>query len=240
MSNMEEIDLYRYANKSASSGISWLKNQDINEIKDLSRSIQALSLWGEKTVHLKGILLTRKKGDFWETDKSLLDTARACSALAGCGVIANEPINWILGQQKDGNWGNSEIETSYALIALADAGIINEPGCEWLVSNYRKKWEHIGTTSLIIIALLKQNKERYMDVILDRAGWILSKRESGGWTYTATSNLAIQAMILAGEEDIAPSIKWLTGRQEHGNWGDITATALSLISLKMYQDRDVS
>ena len=240
MSNMDENDIYKYANKSASTGISWLKNQDITEIKDLSRSIQALSLWNEKTLHLLGILLTRKKGDFWETDKPLLDTARACSALVGCGIIADEAINWILGQQKDGNWSHSEIETSYALIALGDAGIKNVPGCEWLVSNYGKKWEHIGTTSLIITALSKQNKEKYLNFILDRAGWILSKRESGGWTYTATSNLAIQALILAGEKDIAPSIKWLIGRQVNGNWGDITATALSLISLKMYQDRDVS
>lgn len=237
MINMDENDIYISANKSVSSGIAWLKNQDITEIKDLSRSIQALSLWGEKTVHLMGILLTKKKGEFWETDKPLLDTARACSALVGCGIIADEPVNWILGQQKDGNWGNSEIETSYALIALGDTGIKNESGCEWLVSNYGKKWEHTGTTSLIITALLKQDKEKYLDFIIDRAGWILSKRESGGWTYTATSNLAIQALILAGEEDIAISIKWLLGRQEHGNWGDIPATALSLISLKMYQDR---
>lgn len=234
MRNMDEKNIYQ----SASFGVAWLKNQDITEIKDLSRSIQALSLWGEKTVHLMGILLTRKKCDFWETDKPILDTARACIALASCGIIADEPLSWILGQQKDGIWGNSEIETSYALIAMGDAGIKNEHGCEWLVSNYGKKWEHIGTTSLIITALLKQNKEKYLEFILDRASWILSKRESGGWTYTATSNLAIQALILSGEKDIAISIEWLLGRQEHGNWGDITATALSLISLKMYQDNN--
>jgi hypothetical protein len=229
---MDEKDIYISAN----SGIFWLKNQDIIEIKDLSRSIQALSLWNEKTLHLIGILLTRKKGTFWETDKPILDTARACSALAGCGIVADEELTWILGQQKDGNWGNSEIETSYALIALRDMGIKNEDGCEWLVSNYGKKWEHIGTTSLIITALIKQNKEKYMDFIKDRAGWIISKREAGGWTYTATSNLAIQALIKSDEKDIVPSILWLLGRQEDGNWGDITSTALSLISLKLYLD----
>jgi len=227
---MDERNIY----KTASSSIAWLKHQDITEIKDLARSIQALSLWGEKTVHLMGILLTRKKGDFWETDKPLLDTARACSALAGCGIIAAEPVKWILGQQKDGNWGNSEIETSYALIALGDAGMKNKSGCEWLVNNYGKKWEHIGTTSLIITALLKQNKKKHLDIILDRTGWILSKRESGGWTYTATSNLAIQALILAEEKDISPSIEWLMARQVNGKWDDIISTALSLISLKMY------
>ncbi len=219
---------------SASSGIAWLKEQDIYEIKDISRSIQALSLWNEKTLHLMGILLTRKKGPCWETDKPLLDTSRACSALAGCGIIADDQLNWILKQQNNGNWSSSEIETSYALIALGDAGRINGDGCEWLVDNYGKKWEHIGTTSLIITALIKQNKERYQDFIKDRADWVLSKREGGGWTYAATSNLAIQALILSGERDITPSIKWLLGKQESGNWGDITSTALSLISLGMF------
>lgn len=223
--------------KSANAGIKWIKNQDIKEIKDLSRSIQALSLWEEKTLHLMGILLTRKKGIFWETDKPLLDTARACIALSGCGIIADEQLEWIIGQQKDDNWGNSEIETSYALIALGDSGIKNEQGCEWLVSNYGKKWEHIGTTSLIITALIKQNKDKYIDFIKDRSGWIISKREAGGWTYTATSNLAIQALVLSDEKDIAPSIKWLIRRQENANWGDIISTSLSLISLKMYLDK---
>ena len=236
MSNMDQIDIYKSVNRSASSGIAWLKDQDITEIKDLSRSIQAFSLWNEKTLHLMGILLTRKKGAFWETEKPLLDTARACSALAGCGIIANEPIDWILGQQKDGNWSNNEIETSYALISLGDAGIKNEDGCEWLVSNYGKKWEYIGTTSLIITALLKQNKKKYLEFVINRANWILSKRESGGWTYTATSNLAIQSLLHLGERDIALSIQWLIGRQEQGNWGDITSTALSLISLKLFLD----
>jgi hypothetical protein len=233
MINMDEKDIYISAN----SGIAWLKNQEITGIKDLSRSIQALSLWNEKTIHLMGILLTRKKGLFWETDKPLLDTARACSALSGCGIIADEQLDWIIGQQEDDNWGNSEIETSYALIALGDAGIKNEHGCEWLVSNYGKKWEHIGTTSLIIITLIKQNKEKYINFIKDRAGWIISRREAGGWTYTATSNLAIQALIQSGEKDILPSIQWLLGRQENGNWGDITSTALSLISLKLFLDK---
>ena len=227
---INKIEIY----DSGSLGIAWLKNQDITEIKDLSRSIQALSLWKEKTLHLMGILLTNKKGLFWETDKPLLDTARACSALSGCGIIADEQLNWILEQQKDGNWSNNEIDTSYALIALGDAEMKNEEACEWLVGNYGKKWEHIGTTSLIITALIKQNKDKYIDFIKDRADWIISKREAGGWTYTATSNLAMQALMLSDEKDIAPSIQWLLGRQENGNWGDITSTALSLISLRLY------
>jgi sulfite reductase beta subunit-like hemoprotein len=204
----------------------------------MSRTIQALSLWGKTTSDLIEILLSKKKDGFWETEKPLLDTARACSALAGCGIIYSDTINWILDRQEyDGNWNNNEIDTSYALIALGDAGIKNESGCEWLRRNYGERWEHAGTTSLIITALLKQNKTKYGEFIKDRSSWLLSKRQSGGWIYTATSNLAIQALMLAGEADITPSIQWLLEKQDNGNWGDITSTSLSLISLKMYLDK---
>jgi hypothetical protein len=225
----------------STAGIEWLKKQNLATVKDLSRSIQALSLWKENIAHLIEILLSMKKGAFWETDKTLLDTARACSALAGYGIIQSDAIKWIQEQQEKDNWNNNEIDTSYALIALGDTGIKNEAGCEWLVNNYVEKWEHVGTTSLIITALLKQNESQYRFFINDRSGWILSKRLFGGWTHIATSNLAIQALILAGERDIekeiGPSIKWLLEKQIRGNWGDITSTSLSLISLKMYLDK---
>ena len=138
------------------------------------------------------------------------------------------------------NWNNSEIDTAYALMALGECRIKNENGCNWLVSNYGKKWEHPGTTSLIITALSRQDNEKYRDFIKDRAKWLLSKREDSGWTYIATSNLVIQALILAGveDEDIAPSIKWLLGKQqENGSWKDIISTTLSLVTLKMYLDK---
>ncbi|MCZ7371806.1 MAG: hypothetical protein O8C66_14980 [Candidatus Methanoperedens sp.] len=233
---MIEIDIHN----ASAAGIEWLKRQNPVTVKDLSRSIQALSLWKENTAYLIEILLSLKKGAFWETDKTLLDTARACIALAGCGIIQSDAIKWIQEQQEKDNWNNNEIDTSYALIALGDAGIKNEAGCEWLVNNYGDKWEHVGTTSLIITALQKQNESQYGFFINDRAGWILSKRLFGGWTHIATSNLAIQALILAGERDIekeiGPSIKWLLEKQNRGNWGDITSTSLSLISLGMYLD----
>ncbi len=206
-------------------------------VKDLSRAVQALSVWGEMTSGLVELLLSKKKDGYWETDRSVVDTARACSALAGCGIIYSDAINWILERQEDGNWNNNEIDTSYSLIALGDAGIKNESGCEWLRRDYGEKWEHVGTTSLIITALMKQNKRKYEEFIKDRSGWLLSKRQSGGWTYIATSNLAIQALMLAGEADIASSVQWLLGKQNNGNWGDITSTSLSLISLKMYLDK---
>ena len=169
----------------------------------------------------------------WRTDSPLLDTSRACSALAWTGNIQSAALEWILTQQTNGSWNNSEIDTAYALIALGDSGIANEAGCQWLARNYGKKWEHVGTTSLIITALIKQDGDRYRQFINDRAGWILSKRSSGGWIYMATSNLAIQALISAGIKDMGVSIKWLLEQQN--NWG--ASTSLSLISMKMYLDK---
>lgn len=222
----------------ASRGLEWLKGQEQETIKDLSRSVQALTLWNEPSSSLIEKLLSLKKDGYWETKTPLTDTARACIALCGYGKVQSEVISWIHEQQRSDNWNNNEIDTAYALIALGDCGVKNEKGCNWLVSNYGPKWEHPGTTSLIITALSKQDKEKYSDFIKDRAIWLLSKREDGGWTYIATSNLVIQALILAGVEDIAPSIEWLLGKQqENGSWKDIISTTLSLITLKMYLDK---
>jgi hypothetical protein len=221
----------------ATAGINWLKGQNPYEVKDISRSIQALALWNENSFHLIEILLSKKKNAFWETDKPILDTGRGCSALVGCGIVNSESINWIQEQQNNNNWNNNEIETSYALIALADAGLKNEPGCEWLFRNYSKNWEYPGTTSLILMALIKQNKHIYKDFINNRASWLLSKRRESGWIYIVVSNLVLQALILSGEiskMDIEPSIQWLLGKQDNGNWGNITSTALSLISLRLF------
>ena len=224
----------------AHAGLDWLKQQELDSVKDIARTIQVLTLWNEDTSELSSALLSKHKNCCWETGKTLLDTARACSALAGCGIIQPETINWIQAQQDNGCWNNSEIDTAYALIALADMGVQNEEGCRWLHDNYCEKWEHVGTTSLIITALFKQDEKRYRDFIQDRRTWIISKRESGGWVHIATSNLVIQGLILTGKEgvpELAPSIEWLLEKQESGNWGNINSTALSLISLKMYLDK---
>jgi len=231
---MDVIDI------AASHGLAWLKEQEPQTVKDISRSIQALSLWNEPESFLIENLISMRKEGYWETETPINDTARACIALSGCRKIQSEIIQWIQKEQKNDNWNNSEIDTSYALIALADRGIKNENGCQWLVRNYGKKWEHPGTTSLIITALSKQDKNRYGDFIKDRSNWLISKREDGGWTYIATSNLVIQALILSGirQEEIKPSIAWLLGKQEdNGSWKDIISTTLTLISLKMYLDK---
>ncbi|KAB2944233.1 MAG: hypothetical protein MPEBLZ_02101 [Candidatus Methanoperedens nitroreducens] len=227
-------------NIAASRGLVWLKEQQPEAIKDISRSVQALTVWNESASTQIEKLLSLKKDGYWKTQTPLTDTARACIALCGSGKVQPETVRWIREQQRDDNWNNSEIDTAYALMALGECRIKNENGCNWLVSNYGKKWEHPGTTSLIITALSIQNKEKYRGFLSNRASWLLSKKEDGGWTYIATSNLVIQALILAGtkEEDITPSIKWLLGKQqENGSWKDIISTTLSLITLKMYLDK---
>jgi squalene cyclase len=233
----EKMDVIDIA---ASRGLAWLKEQGPQTVKDISRSIQALSLWNEPASILIEKLISMRKEGYWETETIINDTARACIALSGCRKIQSEIIQWIQKEQKNDNWNNNEIDTSYALIALAGHGIKNENGCQWLVRNYGKKWEHPGTTSLIITALTNQDKTRYGDFIKDRSNWLISKREDGGWKYIVTSNLVIQALILSGirQEEIEPSIAWLLGKQEdNGSWKDIISTTLTLISLKMYLDK---
>ncbi|MFU8767328.1 MAG: hypothetical protein ACNA7I_06655 [Candidatus Methanoperedens sp.] len=225
----------------AQAGLNWLKQQEPVSVKGISRTLQALTVWGEDTSRLSSALLSKQKNGYWETDKTLLDTARAGSALAGCWIIQPETIRWIHERQDKGCWNENEIDTAYALIALGDMGVRDEEGCDWLCNNYTGKWEHAGTTALIITALFKQDKELYRDFIKDRQSWILSKRESGGWVHIATSNLVIQALVLTGDSDmvteIEPSIVWLLGKQESNNPGNINSMALSLISLKVYLDK---
>lgn len=227
--------------KAAASGIRWLELQRPPAVKDLSRSIQALSLWNKNASEQIELLLSQKTNGYWVTERPVPDTSRACTVLASCGKTTQDITGWIQEQQMNGNWNNDGIDTSYALIALSDCGITSAAGCEWLLANYGDKWEYVGTTSLIITALIKQDRNAYKFFIDDRIGWILSKRFFGGWTHAATSNLAIQALMLSGErdieKDIKPSIKWLLEKQVKDNWGDITSTALSLISLKMYLDK---
>ncbi len=224
-------------NDAALHGLSWLKKQKPASIKEISRALGALSMWNEHKQELIKLLQSKRKDGFWETGTPVLDTARACSALAGCGIKQPETIRWLLDQQKNDNWSNSEIDTAYALIALGDCDVKNESGCEWLSGNYGEAWKHVGTTSLIITALIKQDRNKYREFIKSRSRWLLSKRQSGEWTHIATSNLAIQALILAGERNIEPSIQWLLEKQDKGNWGNITSTSLSLISLGMYLDK---
>ncbi|WP_440952772.1 prenyltransferase/squalene oxidase repeat-containing protein [Methanococcoides sp. FTZ1] len=222
----------------------WTDQQEVSGTKELSRLITAYEIWDVKNEYSSRLIQLRS-GDNW--DGSIRETARACSAIAssdaGSGIDLKDSQEWLLSrQQENGSWKNDVYDTTYALIALADMGIHDPEGCSWLVENYNREWEHVGTTSLIITALIEQGKliqtNDHSDFIKERADWIFSERnEDGGWKFISTSNLVIQALSVAGFKDqLEDSGKWLLGRQNpNGSWGkgegDVTATALSLITL---------
>ncbi|MBN2110737.1 MAG: hypothetical protein JW705_06590 [Methanosarcinaceae archaeon] len=222
----------------------WLFSRDMNEVKELSRVILACHLWGVSTELVHELIGLKKEG-CWEG--SLRDTSRAASALAARNIVFRDVVDWMLSEQKHGAWGNDVYDTTYALAALADMGVRNREGCSWLVDNYGPAWEHPGTTALVITALIKQGmlgKKGGNDnsdpggFIAERAVWMLSKRaEKGGWKNPATSNIVMQALILAGHgSEIRIDVQWLLDNMNpNGSWGedegDVNTTALTLITL---------
>ncbi|WP_406656484.1 prenyltransferase/squalene oxidase repeat-containing protein [Methanolobus sp. ZRKC2] len=221
---------------------SWISSRDVRSVKELSRTILACDLWNIET-DLAPELISLKREGCWE--ESLRDTARAASTLASRNVIYPEVVEWLLSKQKDGaSWNNDVYDTAYVLSSLADMGVHDRKACLWLVENYGPAWEHPGTTALIISALTKQeklNKIENTDIkefISERAEWILSKRTyKGAWKTIATSNIVMQALILAGyDNELEEPIHWLLDRMNfNGSWGknegDINTTALTLITL---------
>ncbi|MEZ5334628.1 MAG: hypothetical protein R2741_05015 [Methanolobus sp.] len=188
--------------------------------------------------------MSLKTEDSWNSD--LRDTSRAASALALTGTVYPEVGKWLLDRQKDGSWNEDVYDSTYALTALADMGHYNEEACRWLIDNYGEKWEHPGTTSLIITALFKTGKNKgkneYRDFIRERAEWILSQRENGSaWKTPATSNLVIQSLVLAGyKEDCLEPLKWVLSKMNsNASWGkdngDINTTSLTLITIRSFQ-----
>ncbi len=218
----------------------WINQQNASTAKELARLITACELWNVENDHSSRLIQLRNE-DNW--NDSVRETARAYSALASSDIDLEDSSRWLAARQEsNGSWENDVYDTTYALIALADMGIHDPKGCSWLVENYGEKWEHVGTTSLIITALIKQGhlieEDPFADLIKERSGWILSERnEDGGWRFISTSNLVIQALSIAGsKEELDVSEKWLRSRQNlNGSWGkgegDVTATALSLITL---------
>ncbi|WP_406659912.1 hypothetical protein V7O66_08655 [Methanolobus sp. ZRKC3] len=224
----------------------WLFSQDITEVKEISRVVLASHLWDVKNELI--VKLIRAKGErFW--NYSLRDSSRAVSALANRGIIFPDVEKWILSKQENSSWNNDVYDTTYALAALADMGIYNPEGCSWLVENYSSDWEYPGTTALIISALIRQNEiqgaetTNYKDFINERARYILSQRDkNGAWKTIATSNICIQALLLAGcKKELSDDIDWLLGKMNaNGVWGkdegNVTATALSLITLAYFNE----
>ncbi|MEA1984479.1 MAG: hypothetical protein U9N13_02380 [Euryarchaeota archaeon] len=222
----------------------WLDSQHPDTIKELSSAITAYQCWDHPAT-LTETLLCSSEEDSW--NNSIRDTARTCSALASVGIVLSDASHWIAAQQHtDGSYNRDVYDTVYALIALADMGESNHRGCMWLVENFGQDWNHVGTVSLIVKALLKQDNvreaDKHSDLIHKHARWVLSQREDdGGWQYIVTSNIAMQALLLAGYHDeLSGSVKWLCrNMNSNGSWGkdggDVTATAMSLITLGRFE-----
>ncbi|MBP1908110.1 prenyltransferase/squalene oxidase repeat-containing protein [Methanolobus bombayensis] len=220
----------------------WLYSQKITKVKDLARVVQASYLWKEENGYMEK-LLNLRKGDSWDDD--LRDTSRVTSVLAQAGTVLNETGEWILSKQKNGSWNEDVYDSTYALAALADIGSFNPGGCKWLVENYGEKWEHPGTTALIIKALIKQQKIEKVDIynefVEEKARWIISKKQkNGSWKTPATTNIVIQSLMIAGyKSEVKEPVRWLLENlNDNGSWGkengDINTTSLSLITLHEY------
>ncbi len=225
-------------------GFEWLSNQQINSVKELSSTISAHALWRLRDPYITDIILKKEGDGSWNS--SIRDTARACSALSTEGIIFMAAERWLLARKSKDSWNEDVYDTVYALGALADMEIQDRGGCQWLYEHYCPDWEQVGTTSLIIMALKKQEalseSKDFETFIRERAEWVLSrKKQDCGWVHISTSNLAVQALIFAGfKKEIQDSISWLLENvHKSGAWGnkedDINATALSLTTLGLYE-----
>jgi hypothetical protein len=234
LSNLE-IDIVK-------KGFKWLSAQQIDSVKELSSTVAAHALWELPNPYLIQLILKQENGSW---NSSIRDTARACSALSTEGIIFMASERWLLERKSKNFWNEDVYDTAYALGALADMGTHDIDGCRWLYENYCPAWEQVGTTSLIITALKKQEKlaesKDFEIFIEDRAEWILSRKGTeGGWEHISTSNLAIQALLLAGfKDEIGDSVHWLLENvHKSGAWGnkeeDINATAITLSTLGLY------
>jgi len=224
-------------------GFEWLSAQQIHSVKELSSTVSAHALWRLPNPYITRLILKKENG-FWNS--SIRDTARACSALSTEGIIFMASERWLLARKSKNSWKEDVYDTAYALGALADMGTQDRDGCQWLYEHYCPAWEQIGTTSLIITALKKQENlaesKDFETFIRERAEWMLSRKgQDGGWEHISTSNLAVQALLLAGFKDkIEDSVHWLLeNAHKSGAWGnkdeDINATALTLSTLGLYE-----
>lgn len=225
-------------------GFEWLAEQKIQSIKELSNTLSAHALWALPNPYITRLIVEQENDGSWNF--SIRDTSRACSALSTEGIVFMSAAKWLLAEKSKNSWNRDVYDTAYALAALADTETQDKSGCNWLYEHYCPAWEQVGTTSLIITALKKQDNlaktGTFEPFIREKAEWILSKRDTdGGWEHISTSNLAIQALLLAGfKEELEASIHWLLSNvHESGAWGnkndDINATALTLSTLGLYK-----
>ncbi|WP_292391403.1 prenyltransferase/squalene oxidase repeat-containing protein [Methanosarcina sp. UBA5] len=222
----------------------WLSAQQIQSVKELSSTLSAHAHWALPNPYITRLIVEQENDGSWNS--SIRDTARACSALSTEGIVFMASARWLLARKSENSWNRDVYDTAYALAALADMGTQDKGGCSWLSENYCPAWEQVGTTSLIITALKKQDNlaktKTFETFIQEKARWILSKKgPDGSWKHISTSNLAIQALLLAGfKDEVEDSVHWLLENiRESGGWGnkddDINATALTLSTLGLYK-----
>jgi hypothetical protein len=182
-------------------GFEWISTQQIQSVKELSSTLSAHALWRLPNPYITRLILKQEKDGSWNS--SIRDTARACSALSTEGIVFMESERWLLARKNKNSWEEDVYDTAYAVAALADMGTPDRDGCNWLYEHYCPAWEQVGTTSFIILALKKQENltktKTFESFIREIAEWILSKRRPNEDSeYISTSNLAIQALLLAG------------------------------------------
>ncbi|RNI10775.1 prenyltransferase/squalene oxidase repeat-containing protein [Methanohalophilus halophilus] len=224
-------------NDAVSRGLDWLDESQPGTLKEYARSTTASYLWG------RGYTLTATLIKEIHRPQSFREICRGVSALATMGIYYPAVTHSIKTKQKDGNLKDI-YDRTYALIALADLEVSCPDECQKIIKDFDSTWEHPGTIALIIICLIKQSKltgTDHTDFTREKTDWLLSRiQDNGGWKFTTTSNLVMQALIIAGRSgEIDQSIKWLLKKQnDNGSWGknngDITATAQSLITLALY------
>ncbi len=226
----------------------WLSAQQIQSVKELSSILSAHAIWNLPNPFITLLILKQENNGSWNS--SIRDTARACSALSKEGIVFMASARWLLARKSKNSWNLDVYDTAYALAALADMGTQDKAGCNWLYEHYCPDWEQVGTTSLIIMALKKQDNlaktKTFETFIRDKAEWILSKRGlDGGWEHISTSNLAIQALLLSGcKGELEASVHWLLDNvHESGAWGnkndDVNSTALTLSTLGLYKKAEI-
>jgi len=218
-------------------GLDWLDENQPVTLKEYARSTTASYLWG------RGYTRTATLIKEIHRSQSFREICRGVSALATMGIYYPAFTHYIKTKQKGGNLEDI-YDRTYALIALADLEVSCPGECQKIIKDFDSTWEHPGTIALIIICLMKQSKltgTDHTDFIREKSDWLLSRmQENGGWKFIATSNLVMQALIMADRSaEIDQSIRWLLKKQnDNGSWGknngDITATAQSLITLALY------
>ena len=217
--------------------LDWLEGVQITSVKEASQIAKALCLWGRDARKAIEWLQHTRSGDYWESGNPVRDTARACVALAECGISCEDTVDWLEEMQSDhGSWNDDVYDTCYALIALGVIGRQNRQGVDWLLNNFSGKWMHPGTIALINSALVHQDAVGMSDHIRRNSSWLITQRTDANWRYTATSCLVVQSLILDGRSgEVGASLDWLVESLEKSEW-KVSVVALVLITLKMYQD----